>query len=223
MGNYELKVQSVEHATHDVLRIRTEKPEHFQFNPGQACEVAINKEGWRLEFRPFTFTCLPDDAYLEFFIKTYPQHKGVTNELLHLKTNDQLIVTEAWGTISYKGPGVFIAGGAGVTPFISIFRHLHHNDQKANSKLICANKTSVDIINHEEFNQILGKNFINILSDEKSDTFANGFITKDFLERTVGNLNQYFYICGPDPMMDAVTEQLHQMGVKDQLIVKEEF
>jgi ferredoxin-NADP reductase len=87
-----VKVKSVEKATHDVLRIVTEKPKNYNFNPGQATDVAINKDGWQKELRPFTFTCLPDDNYLEFNIKTYPPHKGVTNELLNLRPNDELII-----------------------------------------------------------------------------------------------------------------------------------
>nr|HPI79501.1 flavodoxin reductase [Cyclobacteriaceae bacterium] len=89
-----VKVKSVEKATHDVLRIVTERPKQYAFSPGQATEVAINKEGWQKELRPFTLTCLPDDPYLEFTIKTYPSHKGVTNELLNLKPNDELVVGE---------------------------------------------------------------------------------------------------------------------------------
>ena len=223
MDQFELKVKSVENATHDVLRIRTEKPENFHFEPGQATEIAINKPGWETELRPFTFTGLPTENYLEFTIKTYPGHKGVTNELLNLKANDVLIVGEAWGTIGYKGPGVFIAGGAGVTPFIAIFRHLKSKNEIGDSKLIFANKTSADIINHEEFDEVLGENFINILSDEKNDKFAKGYINQKFLEKSAGGVKQYFYVCGPEPMMDTTIEHLHHMGVEDKFIVKEEF
>ncbi len=94
------------------------------FTPGQAADVSVNKTGRLKEKRPFTFTCLPDDDYLEFNIKTYPSRKGVTNELLQLKMNDELILHDIFGTIAYKGEEVFIAGGAGVTPFISILRFL---------------------------------------------------------------------------------------------------
>lgn len=52
---------------------------------------------------------------------------GVTNELLSLKAGDNLIVNDIFGAIHYKGEGTFIAGGAGVTPFISIFRDLKAN------------------------------------------------------------------------------------------------
>lgn len=73
-----------------MLQIVTEKPRQFIFAPGQATEVSVNKEGWQNEKRPFTFTCLPENDYLQFTIKTYPSHKSVTNQLLHLKINQWL-------------------------------------------------------------------------------------------------------------------------------------
>jgi ferredoxin-NADP reductase len=223
MEKYILKVKSVGWATHDVLRIVTEKPQDFKFNPGQATEVAINKGGWEDEVRPFTFTSLPNDDHLEFTIKTYPDHKGVTNELLDLKPGDELIISESWGTIGYKGEGTFIAGGAGVTPFISIFRHLHSKNKIGGNQLIFANKRKADIINCDEFSEMLGKNFVNILSDEKTDEYAHGYISEDFLKKNISNPNGYIYLCGPEVMMDIIEKQLANLGIKKDLIVKEEF
>lgn len=218
-----VKVKSVSKVTHDVLRIVTEKPQHYTFNPGQATEMAINKEGWKNEIRPFTFTSLPDDDYLEFTIKTYPSHKGVTNELLSLKPGDELIISESWGTIGYKSEGTFIAGGAGITPFISIFRHLLSKNEIGKNKLVFANKTEADIIHKDEFEKMLGKNFINILSDEKNDKYAYGHITEEFLKKSLPDLEGYFYVCGPDVMMDIIEKQLNNLGINKKLIVKEEF
>ena len=156
MEQHNVKIKLIENVTHDVLKIKTEKPLQFNFIPGQATDVSINKDGWENKGRPFTFTCLPDNDYIEFIIKTYPSHKGVTNELLHLKTNDELILHDVFGSIAYKGEGVFIAGGAGVTPFISIFRYLQSKFKIGNNKLIFANKTKADIILEDEFKNILG-------------------------------------------------------------------
>jgi ferredoxin-NADP reductase len=218
-----VKIKSIKHVTHDVLRIVTEKPKHYNFKPGQATEVAINKKGWIEERRPFTFTCLPDNDYLEFTIKTYPLHRSVTNELLQLKKNDELILHDVFGAIAYKGEGVFIAGGAGVTPFISIFRHLQLRNGIGNNKLIFANKTLKDIILAKEFKKLLGKNFINILSDEKVIEYAYGHITKDFLKTNIGSINQHFYVCGPLPMMQAIEKRLVSLKVDKKQIVEEEF
>lgn len=218
-----IKIKSVKKITHDVLLIVTEKPQGYKFEPGQATEVSINKSGWDKERRPFTFTCLPEDSYLEFTIKTYPAHKGVTNELLQLKANDELIIGGSWGTISYKTEGIFIAGGAGVTPFISIFRFLQAKNKIGNNKLIFANKSKADIILEEEFRTLLGKNFINILSDEELDGYAHGHISEKFLKENIADLNKTIYLCGPEPMMNAVEKQLSDLGVEAALIVKEEF
>ena len=223
MEQHNVIIRSIEYVTYDVLRFQTEKPQQFYFTPGQAAEISINKENWQNEKRPFTFTCLPEDDYLEFTIKTYPSRKGVTNELLHLKTNDELILHDVFGAIAYKGEGVFIAGGAGVTPFISIFRYLQSKNEIGNNKLIFANKTKSDVILELEFKELLGNNFINILSDEKVEGYAYGRVTEDFIKANSGGLNKIFYVCGPPPMMNAVEKQLTDLHVDENSIVKEAF
>lgn len=218
-----VKIRSVGKVTHDVIQIITEKPVSYTFKPGQATEVSINNAVWKNEKRPFTFTCLPDDNYLEFTIKTYPNHQGVTNQLRHLGKDDELILHEVFGDIAYKGEGIFIAGGAGITPFISIFRDLQLKNKTGNNKLIFANKTSADIILKEEFESLLGKNFINVLSDEYVDGYAHGYISKDILKANSNGLNQNFYVCGPPPMMDAIEKILAKLQIPEKLIIKETF
>ena len=223
MQQYIVKIKLIEKVTHDVLRFVTEKPNEYNFTPGQATEISINKNGWKDKKNPFTFTCLPEDNYLEFIIKTYPSHKNVTNELLQLKINDALILHDVFGAISFKGEGVFIAGGAGVTPFISIFRDLESKKRIGNNKLIFANKKKNDIILEAEFKKILGNNFINILSDEKVEGYTNGQITEDFIIANSDGLNKLFYLCGPRPMMEAIEKQLADLQVDKKSIVKEAF
>lgn len=218
-----VKIKSIQHITYDVLQIVTGKPRQYKFTPGQATEVAINKKGWDNEKRPFTFTSLPSNDYLEFTIKTYRSHEGVTNELLKLKKDEELILHEVFGAINYKDEGVFIAGGAGVTPFISIFRYLQSKNETGNNKLIFANKTKEDIILAQEFKNILGHNFINILSNEKANGYAHGLITEEFLKPHIKSSIKYVYVCGPPPMMEAIEKQLKNLNVDEKYIIKEEF
>lgn len=218
-----VKIKSIDNVTHDVLRIVTEKPPKFIFTPGQATEVSINRIGWKEEKRPFTFTCLPEEDYLEFMIKTYPLRRKVTNQLLDLQKDEGLILHDVFGAIQYRGEGVFIAGGAGITPFISIFRHLHSKNKIGNNKLIFANKTAADIILKHEFETLLGDNFINILEKEKIEGYAHGQITSDFLVSNIDDLNKLFYICGPPPMMAAIGHQLTGLKVDVNSIIEESF
>lgn len=223
MTQHIVKINSIKYITHDVLLIVTEKPQKHSFTPGQATEVSINKSGWKDKKRPFTFTSLPDSDFLEFTIKTYPPHKGVTNEILKLKINDELILHDVFGAIVYKGEGIFIAGGAGITPFICIFRYLQSKRELGNNKLIFANKTKDDIILEDEFKKILGKNFINILSDEKAVGYAHGQITESYLKAHMSNSTKNIYICGPPPMMDAIEKQLVNLKIDKKQIIKEAF
>jgi ferredoxin-NADP reductase len=218
---YIQKILSVSPVTHDVRRIRIEKPRGYQFIPGQATEVAINKEGWEDEKRPFTFTCLNEDPYLEFTIKSYSDHPGVTNEIAHLKADDELILDDPWGAISYEGEGYFIAGGAGITPFIAILRQLHKEGRLNNNKLFFSNKTPADIIYEEELKGMLGENSVFIVTDSPGNTYPHDFIDKAFLNSHVSDFSKHFYICGPDPMIKSISDILVAEGAKPEAVVFE--
>src|ERR1044072_10062647 len=182
MESHIVKIKTIKQVTHDVKSFRIEKPEGYVFSPGQATEVCINKEGWKEERRPFTFTSLNNEPTLEFTIKRYADHNGVTNQIHQLVPGDELILHDVWGAIEYKGPGYFIAGGAGVTPFIAILRQLHRDNQLAGNVLFFSNKTAGDIIYKDELTNMLGKHARYILTRENSDDFEKGFINKDFLQ-----------------------------------------
>jgi len=216
------KIISLELLTQDVLKRIVEKPENLHFNPGQAVDVSINKPNWKDKIRAFTFTSLPTDNFVEFIIKTYPQHNGVTNELLFLSVGDELIIGDVFGDISYKGNGVFIAGGAGITPFLSILKHLQQQNKIANNILLFANKTKADIILEPFFKNLLKENFVNILSDEKLDNYEHGFINETILKKYTAS-NNMFYLCGPPPMMQAVEGFLIKLNINPENIIKESF
>lgn len=213
MEEHIVRILNIEQVTHDVRRFQVEKPEGYKFNPGQATEVSINTPDLRNRRNPFTFTCLNTAPYLEFTIKIYSSRNGVTNELGKLNPGAELIIRDVWGAISYKGKGVFIAGGAGVTPFIAIIRDLQSRNEVSGNRLLFANKTRADIILEKEFSGILGSDFINILSEEKVEGFNHGFITEEFLRANISNFNQNFYVCGPPPMMKVALKLLDDLGV----------
>ncbi len=207
--------------THDVKQIKVEKPDGYSFISGQATDVAINKNEWKDEKRPFTFTSLPEDNQLEFMIKSYRDHEGVTNQIDTLAVGDELIIQDAWGAIQYKGKGVFIAGGAGITPFIGILKSLQAKGELVGNRLIVANKTAKDVILKSYFRDLLGDNFISILDKEEVSGHEFGMIDKAFLKKHIQDFTQKFYVCGPDPMVKAVSASLKELGADPDEIVFE--
>ncbi|SMG24136.1 Ferredoxin-NADP reductase [Marivirga sericea] len=218
---YTVKITDVLSLTHNVKQITTEKPKDYHFKPGQATEVAINKKGWTEEKRPFTFTSLPEDEHLEFVIKTYHNHEGVTHEIDSLEEGDEVIIDDAWGAIEYKGTGTFIAGGAGVTPFIAIFKSLEKNNKIGENQLIFSNKTGDDVILESYFNDILGDNFISTLTHQNIEGHENKIVDMDFLKSHLENFTQNFYVCGPDAMVKDVSKHLEMLGASPEGITFE--
>ncbi|MEH6512469.1 FAD-binding oxidoreductase [Maribacter arcticus] len=220
---HKIKIQEIGFITHNVLQIKTDRPSGYNFNLGQACEMSINQPKWKEKKRPFTFTSLPDDGYLQFTIKVYPDHDGVTDQLQTLEQGDSLLISDSWGAISYEGPGVFLAGGAGVTPFIAIIKNLAKKGELEGNKLIFGNQRERDIILQSDFEKWLGKDFINILSDEHSSKFTHGVIDKQYIKDQVADLDKKFYVCGPPPMMDSVYNALLDLKVPKKNIITEDF
>ncbi|HKL35972.1 MAG TPA: FAD-binding oxidoreductase [Salegentibacter sp.] len=207
-----VKIKEVKPVTHDVKQFIVEKPSGYEFTPGHATEVSINKEKWKDEKRPFTFTSLNDDDYLEFTIKIYPEHDGVTEQLGKLEPGDELIIRDTWGAIEYKGPGYIIAGGAGITPYIAMLRKLKKENKLEGMKLFYSNKTDKDIILKEELDAMLGAHATYVITDQDDTRFTNAYIDKDFLKKHIKDFDEKFYVCGPPKMTEEIGETLENLG-----------
>ena len=219
---YIVKILATRQVTHDVKEFRVEKPNRYSFIPGQATDVSIDLPEWKEKKNPFTFTGLNDDSFLQFTIKRYPDHHGVTDRLHQLDPGDRLIIRDVWGAIEYRGPGVFLAGGAGITPFLAIFRQLHRDHEARGNTLFFSNKTEADIIEHQELLTILGAGAIFILSnDPQADGYLHTRIDKKFLKERITDFKQPFYICGPDQMVSDLNDILKSLGAAPESVVFE--
>lgn len=216
-----VKILSISRVTHDVKCFRFEKPDGYHFTPGQATEVSVNMDGWRDEKRPFTFTCLNKDPYLEFTIKGYTDHHGVTEKIHSLKEGNELIIRDVWGAIAYKGPGYFIAGGAGITPFIAILRQQYDEGKLQGNTLFFSNKTEDDIIYRDELKAMLGDNAVFIITEEETMLYEQARIDEQFLKAHVDDFSKHFYVCGPDKMISDINDTLNRLDAKADNVVFE--
>lgn len=210
---YEVSVIEKTPLNHDVTRFRLERPTGYTFSAGQAIELTLAKEN--LGPAPFTFTGLTDSPYLELSIKIYAEHHGLTAALSKLNIGDKVTITGPWDSFINKGAGIFIAGGAGITPFIALLRHFDAEGKVGNSHLFFSNKTREDIFLHDELKSILGDRYVDIITrDEKSNSHQR--IDEAFLRERVKNLKQPFYVCGPPGLVDGIQKLLSNMGAAEE-------
>ena len=219
--DHKVKILDIKKITHDVKEFITEKPEGLTYSPGQATVVSVNKEGMEDEKRPFTFTSLNEDENLEFIIKIYTDKHGVTDAMDDLQVGDEMIINGPWGAINYKGPGYFIAGGAGITPFIAILRQLKKEGNLAGNKLFFSNKTKDDIILEQELKEMLDEDVVFTLTREKHPDYHHGHIDEAFLKNHIEDFNKHFYVCGTPEMTESINNTLKKLGASADSLVFE--
>jgi ferredoxin-NADP reductase len=222
MAEHIVKVLDTEFLTHNVKRFVVEKPADYTYIAGQATDVSINTPELKDELRPFTFTSLKGSDVLEFTIKIYKGHNGMTEKLLDVNAGDELILHDIFGTINYKGPGLFIAGGAGITPFIAIFRELSLKNELSGNKLLFANRTAADVILRDELKKLLGDNYIDVIEEPENAGGQKQLIDIELLKKHIDDNTQFFYICGPEKFTEIMIGYLHDLGINDERIIIEQ-
>lgn len=219
---HHLTLKQIEPVTHDTYHLVFDRPEGFDYSPGQGVELHVLKDGWKDKGRPFTPVTLPDEPTLEFIIKSYPDHHGVTEQIGKLEPGDKMEMKGPFGAISDQGPGVFIAGGAGVTPMIAVLRkQLQDHGSLEGSTLVFANKTESDIIWRDKFEAMKGLTTAFVV-DEPGASVPQQRLDRDYLRQFV-NSDSRCYLCGPPPMMKAIRAALRDLGVSEDRIIEEKF
>lgn len=124
---------------------------------------------------------------------------------------------------------VFLAGGVGITPFMSVIRvldRIRQNDD--NVWLFFGNKTFGDMMFKEELDKLAAENnwlnVVHVLDSQPDFEGEKGFITGDLLKKYLGEVSNYeYFMCGPPVMLTNVTKSLVQSGVSEDSIYSEKF
>ena len=210
---HKVKIIRKKWMTHDVLNLWLERPADYSFTAGQAIDASLEEERFKGKKRPFSFTGLNADEELELMIKVYAEHNGMTLAISKLKEGESMVISDPWDTYKNAGPGVFIAGGTGITPLLAILRQLNADGRVDGSILLFSNKTEKDVFLQNELSRMLGQNFIQILTREEKSSYLHGRINKELLTKQIVDLDKPFYVCGPGKFGKDIREILTEMGV----------
>lgn len=222
---FKFYVKEVKWETPNVFTLKLKSNKKINFKPGQFCFLMINKD--KLYARhPFTISSSPYDDTLDFTIKVKGRFTQIASQL---KEGEEVTVDGPFGTFTVedtKRDLVFIAGGVGITPFMSIIRSRLNSESQQNITLLYASRTEKDIIFKEELESIKEGWFkkVFVLSREPNEKYEYGHIDERIIRKYVKDINNsIFYICGPEPMKKEIVYILKKLGVKDENIRIESF
>lgn len=214
--NHDVRIIKKENLNHNVIQFRFERPATYSFQPGQATELTIDEPEQKGP-GPFTFTGLVTSPYLELTTKIYKERNGLTAALARKQVGDIVSITDPWDSFINKGPGVFLAGGAGITPFIAILRQLKVDHNIGSSYLFFSNKTSKDIFLQDELEDLLGNRYFNILTQEPNVAIKER-LNENYLKKHISNYEQPFYVCGPPGFVESIQSVVTNLGAKGELV-----
>jgi len=222
-------VEEVEELTSDIrrLRLKVTDDEPFQFKPGQYVDVHI--PGDEEHHRSFSMAnTVSEPNVLEFMIKLYPG--GRFSGLLAdgaINAGDELKVTGPYGVFTLRPSSprrlLFIGGGAGMAPILSLLRSLRETETEREATYYYGARTEADLFHVEELGRLPAQ-FVPALSEDSNGwTGETGLIT-DVVDRLEGDVSEVdAYVCGPPPMVEAAVALLEARGVPEAHIYFDKF
>ena len=219
-----------------------------QFEPGQFLTIKLAVNG-RDQIRTYTVSSGPGDEHLRLSIKRESANNkgekdGVVSSFFHdqLKIGDTLVAKAPCGAFTFDAgetrPAVLLAGGIGITPMVSMVRHVLAEGIRTRSMrpvtVISASRTIEQRAFFEELNQLAAQSsgyiqaFWLLSQVDKTlkagkDFHQSGRISADFLQAVLPLDDYDFYLCGPAGFMQDSYDLLINLGVNDHRIYAEEF
>ncbi len=207
-----------EFETHNVHRLILEKPPGLTHAAGQFIKLAIDTPELRDKARPFTPVSLAGDGVIELLVKHYPDHaNGVTRHIPELSPGQSLRLSTPQGDAIYNGPGLFLAGGTGITPFLAVFREQGLKAPQ-DSRLVFANRSPADIICEKELHHYFADRSTFLVEEGAGPNHRPGRIDRELLESLLNESGERVYVCGPPAFNQAVAKLIREIGVQPQVI-----
>ena len=197
----------------------------------------MRPEGWS-EPHPFTISGAPEDPFIRMTIK---QEGAFTRAIPNLKPGDTVKCMGPFGVfcrdIDARPAIVMIAGGVGITPFLSVLRHFRNTHSNNAVTLFWANKGKDEIICADEIKAMTGELNLKVVHALSRDENAPAYYDpayprviyeKGRLNPEVFNRHGVFagpacYLCGPPPMMESALSDLNQLGIAPDTVERERF
>jgi propane monooxygenase reductase component len=221
------RVEAVDELTSDIRRLHltVQDDEPFIFKPGQYVDIHV--PGHEGEHRSFSMANT-NPGELEFMIKLYPG--GRFSGLLAdgaIKPGDELTVTGPYGVFTLRSSSprrlLFIGGGAGMAPILSLLRSLSESGSDREATYYYGARTEADLFHVQELSS-LPCGFVPACSEDSNGWAGESGLITDVVDRLEGDVTEVdAYVCGPPPMVEAAIALLERRGVPEAHIYFDKF
>lgn len=203
-----------------VLRPRGHEGIHFE--PGQFAWITLEISPFRMREHPFSFASSAERSdRIEFGIKAVGDF---TNTIKDVKPGTKAFLDGPYGVFTterYEDTAgfVFIAGGIGITPIMSMLITLAERKDERPLLLIYSSKTWEDITYREEIEELKDKldlKVVHVLREPPEDwSGESGYVDKELLKKYIPKrpATRNYFICAVPKMMDQVEKALHELEV----------
>jgi ferredoxin-NADP reductase len=226
-----------EEIAQDTMAFYFSKPAEFDFRPGQSIDLTLvdpaetDAEG---NTRALSIASAPADP--ELMVATRMRDTAFKRVLRNAPLGTEVKIDGPFGSFTLhkntSKPAVFLAGGIGITPFLSIIRHATRERSPHQLYLFYANRRPEDAAFLAELQQHAkdNPNFHLVATMGQMDKSAQpwtgerGYISRDMVTRTLPTLQgPIYYIAGPPGMVTAMRALCVEAGVDEDDIRTEEF
>lgn len=234
------RVSKNEHLTASTLLLTLTRTEDgstpFSFQPGQYAAISFKRQKRPTAARCFSIVSSPtDQSTLQFSMRTAGRY---TKALSTLRHGDEVMVRGPFGGFVLDAnrdkDTIMLAGGIGITPFISMVRYATVTGLTNNLTLIFSCRNQEDVPFAEELKSLEQRNshlkVIYVIGEGPTDKFigqkvVKGRITPEIIDTvSSGDYgNKSFFICGPPPFMKGMSNVLQGKGVSSNRIMTEAF
>lgn len=197
--------------------------------PGQFMFIQLRRGNKLSSPHPFTISSPPESEN----ISITPKELGdFTSTMGKTSPGDLAYIDAPYGVFTYlksKRPAlIFIAGGVGITPFMSMLRHMRRTDPGRAVTLFWANRSEEQLCFREELAEMEREmpSFrpVLVMSDQADWRGERGRLDEAMMLKYLQNFSdKAFFVCGPPPMSRALIALLARAGVSPSDIYSELF
>ncbi len=208
---------------------------------GTFLTLKIMEDGQWSKAHPFTISCAPEDPVLRSTIK---KAGPFTTRVHELNPGDPVQVAGPYGLfckgIDDESEIALIAGGVGITPFLSVLRHFMNTRAKNRVLLIWSNRTLDDAFAVDELKQMTKEIDLTVVFNLSREAdaaavakyadaafpgivYEPGRCTRDVMKKYMEPREKALFLCGPPPMQEFIISELEAMGVDPKAVKKESF